>query len=333
MTEATDASIADYPLRHRETCPVQLIGHGSSGTSIFADLCRKYLHIGFGTESQFVIRFHHRLAKYGDLGEDANLRWLIDDLGRERWYERCQKYGYERDAERIFEAVEKRTYRGVLDAVFGDLAKHHGMPRWGDKSPEYVNDLPTLHSIFPDAKYIHIVRDGRDVANSVMGRYWGPKNIYTAAMDWRDAIRKVHAFVESLPQEQVLEVRYEDFLSQPLDTYATLVEFLDIDPDDGALLSWIESQVAEDLVRTNFDKWKKAWSKDQQRLYERVACDELKLHGYETDLDRSDDRFSLTQKAYWRAENKLRKWTYRDYWKDNVYKVRLRIRSMLGGSK
>ena len=331
MTEVTDASAVDYPVRHRHTSPVQLIGHGSSGTSIFADLCRKYLHVGFGTESQFVIRFYHRLPKYGDLASDANLRRLIADLHRERWYERCKKYGYASDAERIFSAIKSRTYRGVLDAVFGDLARHHGMPRWGDKSPEYVNDLPILYSIFPDAKYIHMVRDGRDVANSVMGRYWGPKNTYTAAVEWRDAIRKVAAFVEGFPKDQVLEVRYEDFLNDPLDVYAKLIEFLDIESDDGDLLEWIASQTAQDLVRTNFDKWKKAWPESQRLLYERVAGDELRRHGYETMLDGSDDQFGLSQRLYWRVENKLRKWTYRDYWKDNVYKVRLRLRNLFGG--
>ena len=87
-----------------------------------------------------------------------------------------------------------RSYRGVLDAVFGQLADNNNTDRWGDKSPEYVQDLDVVGELFPDAKYIHLIRDGRDVALSVMSRYWGPKNIYTAATEWKQAIEAVDAF-------------------------------------------------------------------------------------------------------------------------------------------
>lgn len=327
----TDVAAESRSVHHRNTSPVLLIGHGSSGTSVFADLCRKYLEVSFGTESQFIVRYFQRIDRYGDLATDENLRRLIGDLHKERWYERCRKYGYESDPERVFTKVRERTYRGVLDAVFGDLAQYNRMQRWGDKSPEYVENLPILFELFPDAKYIHLVRDGRDVANSVMGRYWGAKNVYSAAIEWRDAVQKVTHFVDRLPKGQVLEVRYEDFLTNPLEVYDRLINFLDVDPEDGALVQRIADQVEQDVVQSNFDKWKSAWNEEDRVLFERIACAELLRYGYETIVSQPDDHFSFARRAYWTIENRLLKWTYRDYWKDNLYKAHLRLRRLFDG--
>ena len=62
------------PIRHRRTDPVFVIGHGRSGTSILATLLRQHLRVAFGTESQFFIRYHRQLARYGDLSREANRR-------------------------------------------------------------------------------------------------------------------------------------------------------------------------------------------------------------------------------------------------------------------
>ncbi|MDH3718324.1 MAG: sulfotransferase, partial [Planctomycetota bacterium] len=145
---------------HKSRVPIQVIGYGSSGTSIFCQLLREKLGVGIGTESQFVVRYYHALSEYGDLDDDRNLQRLIADLSRERWFERNEKFGFSCSEEQIFNDVKQRTYRGVLDAVFSQLANHLNAERWGDKTPDYVHDLPVLWELFPDAKYIHVVRDG-----------------------------------------------------------------------------------------------------------------------------------------------------------------------------
>jgi len=212
----------------------------------------------------------------------------------------------------------------VLDAVFGQLAKHQGMSRWGDKTPEYTHNLHVIGELFPEAKYIHLVRDGRDVALSVMGRYWGPKNVYTAARSWKQAVCRVDRFVETLPPDRVLETTYERLLADPVDTFGRIIEYLDIDDCQGGLLDSIAENLRRDLMKTNYDKWRTRFSHKQRVQFESVACDVLQRHGYETMVDRvAEDPPALT-KLYWICDNKLRKWTYLRYWQDNVYKISLR---------
>ncbi len=223
-------------LYHMRSTPVHIIGHARSGTSILVDVLRRYLNISFGTESQFIIRFEKKLAQYGDLRSEGNIKRLIRDVAQERCFQRWHKFdGFVLDAEQIFHDLPERSYRGVLEAAFMQLAQHRGMNRWGDKTPEYVFHLPVLYHLLPDAQYIHIVRDGRDVALSIFQQEFGAKNVYKAAIDWRQQRQLVHHFAQTLPPEQFVEIRYEDFLGATDETFRQLVDFLDIEIDTSSL--------------------------------------------------------------------------------------------------
>ena len=56
----------------------------------------------------------------------------------------------------------------AIAAIFETYAEHEGKPRWGDKTPLYMQQLPLLERLFPDAIWVHLVRDGRDAALSFL---------------------------------------------------------------------------------------------------------------------------------------------------------------------
>lgn len=312
-----------------DLAPVFMIGHGSSGTSILATLLREEYGIAFGTESQFIIDYYRRLHRYGDLEDEQNLRHLVSHVLSERFFRRSAKFGFQTDVQSILNRIEERSYRGVLEAVFKEFARQLGMTRWGDKTPAYNRDLEIIDSLFPGARYIHMIRDGRDVAVSVFRRYWGHKNVYMAATDWRDEIDKIDRFVETLPPDRSLEVRYEDLLCKPIETIRRLATFLDLSDPGGSVLAEIERSVPARLNRTNFDKWRREWSASRRLAYEQIACRQLRRHGYETVLDVPAEESGTLTHAYWYCDDKLKKWAYADYWRDNIYKVRWHGRSML----
>jgi len=312
---------------HRQTTPVLLLGHGSSGTSILSRLLRNHLKVGFGTESQFIVRYYRKLASYGDLREPANVRRLLSHLLQERWFERCrEKFGFTTDLETLEKAVRVPTYRGVLDALFNTLAAHLKTPRWGDKTPDYLLDLPILGELFPDAQYLHLVRDGRDVALSAMGRSWGSKNIATAALEWDDAVSRIDAFTSTLRQDKFLELNYEQMLTQPGETFARLIAFLQIDDADNALAQHLAVCLPGELKRDNFQKWKTRWTPAERKQFESIACESLLRHGYEVVVHERAPAPSRWQQLYWKCDNSLRRLVSRDYWEDNVYKFKLRCR-------
>ncbi len=311
-------------VNHRSRAPVMILGHGRSGTSILSRLFRNYLGVAFGTESQFIVRYFRMLGRYGDLHDDRNLSRLVRHITTERWFRRSRKFGFETTPEAILEDVRERTYRGVLDAVFLQLAKQLGMARWGDKAPDYALDLDVIGGLFPDAQYVHIVRDGRDVALSVMEMPWGANNLFTAAVRWKQSVRLIDDFLARLPERQRLTITYEGLLSDPVGTFSQIIPFLDIDDSDGALLRHVSDHLPGDLNRANFDKWRSRFSPTERARFERVAGDLLREHGYETATDKVWSRPPVVRRAFWACHGKACQWARPGHWRDNVYKVRLR---------
>lgn len=324
-TTATNPNVSDFDVRHRSTAPVHVLGHARSGTSVFVRLLRKYLHIGFGTESQFVFRIQSQLKTYGDLNIEANRRHLVEDICQERWFERThRRLGFTTTPDAILADVQEFTYPGILDATFRQLASYLEMPRWGDKTPDYLNHLPELYALFPDARYIHVARDGRDVALSAFEQAFGEKNVHCAAVDWTEAMQKVQDFRESCPESQFLEVRYEDFLTDPVPVFRRLIDFLDIDDADGQLLQFIEQNIDSDLKRGNFEKWRSRLTPSELRRFDRIAHDHLVHYGYESSATGTVPPGPVSS-AWWNLDNKARKLLRSDYWSDNLYKLRLRL--------
>jgi len=309
-------------VRHKNCCPVLVLGHGRSGTTILQGLLRRYLRVGFGTESQFIPRYYYGISAYGDLNDDANLRKLLADLVKERWFQRSQSLGFWTTADSLFEKVRTRTFRGVLDAVFGELARQKGMNRWGDKTPEYVFHLPVLKSLFPDAKYVSIVRDGRDVALSVFELFWGPKNIASAALEWNHTVQLVKDFERTIPADQFLQIRYEDLLDTPVDVFGRLIEFLEIDDSEGEVLANIGRNIRSELKAGNYNKWKQALTARQIRQFDAIAGDLLRDCGYET-ANVPTRNVGAIEAAYWNVDSRLRRFARRDYWRDNAYRCGL----------
>ncbi len=319
---------------HHTNAPVIILGHGSSGTSILATLLRKYLQISFGTESQFIVRFFNMLPSFGDLSDRQNRRHLVEAISQERWFSRCRtKWGFELNIEEVVDGVELPGYRQVLDAIFLQLARHNGLAcRWGDKTPEYVNHLDCMGQLFADAKFIHLIRDGRDVALSVMGRYWGPKNIHTAAREWQSAIDKVDRFARSARPGQFLEMTYEDLLSAPVRCFGQLIDFLEVDDAGGELIERIRRRVSTDLMPNNHNKWRLEWSDRQRAQFEQIAGNALRRHGYDTATSRSAGPSHAWHHIFWSLDNRVRKLGYLEYWRDNIYKARLRARDIRRGA-
>jgi hypothetical protein len=312
------------PIRHGRLDPVFIAGHGRSGTSILANLVRKYLRIAFGTESQFFIRYSRRLAAYGNLAVERNRRLLLEDLSRERFFQRSRKYGVRLNVDRAVGEAEP-TYAGVLTAIMRQSAECQRMDRWGDKTPEYSSHLPMLRDLFPSAQFIHIVRDGRDVALSGYRMHFGAKNAYAAATQWRRVVSGISAFAATMPASSFFELRYEDLLTNTPGTFARLMHFLEIDDPSGEACEAIGRLAGSELKAGNFNKWKSDLSAREQEMYAAVAGPWLTHYGYEVTAPHRAEPGPLAA-AYWRADNAMRRIMMREYWSDTVYKARLRLR-------
>lgn len=292
-------------------------------------LLRDYLGVNFGTESQFIVRFHQRVTRYGDLTDDRRLRWLFEDISRERFFERTRNnFGFTLDIDGAIRSLEQRTYAAVLRAVFEQFAHTKGFERWGDKTPEYCRHLPVLDELFPHAQYIHIVRDGRDVAVSNFKAAFGPKNVLEAALTWSEQVKTTERFGAALPSGRFRTVRYEDLLNAPAETLYGVGAFLGIRNLDASYQTFA-APVRTRVWRDNAGKSRQLLSARETECFEALAVDVLDRFRYQLQYRRRGTPVTLTESACWRAKGMWQRASNPQFWTDNYYKVRLRTRDVM----
>jgi hypothetical protein len=113
-------------------------------------------------------------------------------------------------------------------------AARFGKPRWGDKTPIYCLDLQTIRRVLPEARFIHLIRDGRDAALSLRRMWFSPgPEIETQAAYWRRCVLAARAAGAGWPD--YLEVRYEDLILNTRETLERICAHADLRYDDRML--------------------------------------------------------------------------------------------------
>ena len=128
----------------------------------------------------------------------------------------------------------QEAYRFIAAAPFEAYAARHGKRRWGDKTPHYVHHVDHLLRLWPHARFVVLVRDGRDVALSLRRMPFGPNNAWAAAQWWARGIR-AGARAQREHPGAVLTVRYEDLAQRPREEVRRLCTFLGLDYADDML--------------------------------------------------------------------------------------------------
>jgi Sulfotransferase family len=138
------------------------------------------------------------------------------------------------------------SYSSFVSAIFDLYGQRKGKSLVGDKTPSYVLSLPTLHGLWPTAKFVHTIRDGRDVCLSMLnwkkaqeaaGRLatWTQDPVLTSALWWKQRVRLGREDGSALGPELYYEIRYETLVSQPATECAALCDFLGLPYDDAML--------------------------------------------------------------------------------------------------
>jgi hypothetical protein len=127
-------------------------------------------------------------------------------------------------------------------AFYRLYAERFGKPRWGDKTPLYCTKLDTIRSLLPEARFIHLIRDGRDAALSLRKMWFSPgPEIETLAAYWRDCV--MAARLAAVNCADYLEVRYEDLILNTRETLKQICTFIDLDYDEAMLHHYTRTPV------------------------------------------------------------------------------------------
>jgi hypothetical protein len=157
-----------------------------------------------------------------------------------------------------------------------------------------VTQIEVLAELFPEAKFVHIIRDGRAVALSYLERpEWGPETMAEAANHWKNRVRRGRAAGRAIGADRYMEVRYEDVVADPEAVSRHVCDFLGLDFEDGMLRSHEKSKefiastkdpaAFENLSRpitAGLRTWEDEISPSDLKLFEAIAGDLLEELGY-----------------------------------------------------
>jgi hypothetical protein len=158
------------------------------------------------------------------------------------------------------------AYAGFVTDVFNFYGQRQGKALVGDKTPRYVRTLRTLHGLWPQARFVHVVRDGRDVCLSTVNweknaallrksfSTWEDHPVISAALKWEWNVRLGREAGQSLGPGLYYEVRYEAVVNHPVEECAKLCAFLGV-PYDEHMLRFYEGHTK---TKTDLDA-KKGW--------------------------------------------------------------------------
>src|ERR1700726_2159994 len=118
------------------------------------------------------------------------------------------------------------TLGSALGTIFRAYARRFGKPRWGDKRPGYYQYIPELRRLFPDAQFVHLIRDGRDCVASLKSMPWFTQDSYGAVCTWIEAIDYARGAGRRLPPGAYFELRYERLIADPAEQLTALCAFL-----------------------------------------------------------------------------------------------------------
>ncbi len=204
-----------------------VVGATRSGTTLLRLMLDAHPEIAIPSETHFIPDLIKAREKYGASPE----RMLEMLTSHRRWGD------FHIDADELaarWAALPELTGPAAVREFFKLYGEGQGSPtRWGDKTPGYVKRMREIQEYLPEARFIHLIRDGRDVALSILKQSFGPETIEAAAERWRGRVLRGRAQKPYLGF--YIEVKFEDLVLDAEGQLRRICDFIELDFDPAML--------------------------------------------------------------------------------------------------
>ncbi len=277
--------------------PIFVVSSPRSGSTLFRLLIDAHPRIGMAPPAWLYDYFHPFLYSYGDLAREENLLALAKDLIDAPT---IAKWPISMTPAELVEIAAEPSFRGLYDALHRRYAEKSAKTRWGEKTPRNAFWMDEIAADFPDALFIHLIRDGRDTALDIANAPFFPETIYSAAKLWTDSVKAATDSGNRLPKGSYYEIHYEALCENPATELEKLCDFMGEAFAPEMLLhherketkTWSQSAVfhrqVANPISTEFCGIYRALSAEDLAIVESVQYDFLKKFGYPVDGSRKN---------------------------------------------
>ena len=286
--------------------PVFILGNPRSGTSLFRIMLNAHPEIVAPPECGFAQWW---LPKYSnwteeDLKSDRLYRFLedlFDSTKIETWLLKKE------NVKNLIISKKPQTYGDLVSCVYLSYGKsQEEIKIICDKNNYYINYLDELPKIWPQAKFIHLIRDGRDVACSykdlqnldTKSKYRPnlPTSIEVIAEEWVNNNNVIHNLNNKYPNRYFI-LKFEDLILNPTQILQDVCGFLDLKFSDQMLIYYksqdnnkLEPEETMDWKRKTREKpdvhrvnrYKNVLSREEIKIFNSIASANLKFYGYDS---------------------------------------------------
>jgi hypothetical protein len=292
--------------------PVLVLGVRRSGTTLLRVMLDRHSELAVPDESYFIPQLADRHLRHVQPDE------FVDDLRR---IDTLAEWNVPLDKVRA-RLTERMPIGVAIATIYAVYAAERGKPRWGDKTPMYMQNLRLLERLFPDALFVHLIRDGRDAALSFLSM---PKGVTTEtwmqphhaagfACQWRAEVKAARRLGRRVGGERYLEVRYEDLVGDVASVLRRVSAFARIQYEpamsDYAGKVDVSAKPHQQSLRrpptAGLRDWRSQMSPQDVGAFDQLAGDLLAELGYETH-ERPDSAGRIKRVSYgarsaaWRA--------------------------------
>lgn len=265
-----------------------VVGFNGSGTTMLSDCLGRHPDIySFPGETGLIPFYLDKGAQHSDLEDNERFLSFWQEIA-EAVPDFCRVNGGSPPPIPDDWRRTERSAAGIFDAIFRNFSESHGKAIWCEKSPQNMQHMEKIGAAYPDAKFIHIIRDGRDCAASLHRRWHRtPKLILYR---WQRIVEDARSRGKAMG-DRYYELRYEDLTSRPRFWMEDLVGFLGLEFSDEVLVSsrpQTDREGEQGEIEAQPARWRSYFTPDVIEDLDRIAGPLLGEIGYPRVLNTSE---------------------------------------------
>ena len=244
----------------------------------------RFFDVHVARDNGTLLRMYAKRSHYEPLSNDQNIRRLLRHLFADHYVqERLVARGMKATEDDILARLgANRTYSALIDTMFSAVASEHGKSRWGYKRASLARMTGHhFNELFPTARFVHIIRDAREVALSMRrSRGSHERNWHFGAVDWMAHVEAGREVGRQLGPGRYLELLYERVMAEPAAAFTELLDFAGAGPDRDARAAAIHAEARGLVKQGNTEKWRTLVPAEGIWQIERAAGPLLRDLGY-----------------------------------------------------